>query len=118
MFRRQKYGIGTGIKGAVALGKGANQTGKAGLKAKKKIELQDEDTWIGVKSLFHSFRIIHFGIQLASTGTITNYSVCNLLWNEIENCSNNFTNWQEYYDTFKDRHNICMSAFREVAPKA
>ena len=25
MFRRQKYGIGTGIKGAVALAKGANQ---------------------------------------------------------------------------------------------
>jgi len=42
MFRRQKYGIGTGIKGAVALGKGANKTGKAGLKAKKKIEKIDK----------------------------------------------------------------------------
>jgi hypothetical protein len=42
MFRRQKYGIGTGIKGAVALGKGANITGKAGLKAKKKKEIIDK----------------------------------------------------------------------------
>ena len=45
MFRRQKYGIGTGIKGAVALAKGANQSGKAGLKAKKKIEkINKKDT--------------------------------------------------------------------------
>ena len=45
MFRRQKYGIGTGIKGAVALGKGANITGKAGLKAKKKIDkINKKDT--------------------------------------------------------------------------
>ena len=45
MFRRQKYGIGTGIKGAVALAKGANQSGKAGLKAKKKIDkINKKDT--------------------------------------------------------------------------
>ena len=45
MFRRQKYGIGTGIKGAVALGKGANQSGKAAFKAKKKIDnINKKDT--------------------------------------------------------------------------
>jgi len=45
MFRRQKYGIGTGIKGAIALGKGANQSGKAALKAKKKIDkINKKDT--------------------------------------------------------------------------
>ena len=45
MFRRQKYGIGTGIKGAVALAKGANKTGKAGLKAKEKIKkINKKDT--------------------------------------------------------------------------
>ena len=42
MFRRQKYGIGTGIKGAIALGKGANQTGKAAIKAKNKIKKIDK----------------------------------------------------------------------------
>jgi len=42
MFRRQKYGIGTGIKGAVALAKGANQTGKAALKAQNKIKKIDK----------------------------------------------------------------------------
>jgi len=45
MFRRQKYGIGTGIKGAVAAAKSANQSGKAGLKAKKKIDkINKKDT--------------------------------------------------------------------------
>ena len=45
MFRRQKYGIGTGIKGAVALAKGANQSGKAAIKAKKKIDkINKKDT--------------------------------------------------------------------------
>jgi hypothetical protein len=45
MFRRQKYGVGTGIKGAVALGKGANQSGKAALKAKNKIDkINKKDT--------------------------------------------------------------------------
>ena len=45
MFKRQKYGVGTGIKGAVAAAKGANKTGKAGLKAKKKIEkINKKDT--------------------------------------------------------------------------
>ena len=42
MFRRQKYGIGTGIKGAIALGKGANQSGKAAIKAKNKIKKIDK----------------------------------------------------------------------------
>ena len=42
MFKRQKYGVGTGLKGAVALAKGANQSGKAGLKAKKKKEIIDK----------------------------------------------------------------------------
>ncbi len=42
MFRRQKYGIGTGIKGAVALAKGANQSGKAAIKAKNKIKKIDK----------------------------------------------------------------------------
>jgi len=45
MFRRQKYGIGAIVKTAIAAGKGANQSGKAGLKAKKKIDkINKKDT--------------------------------------------------------------------------
>jgi len=45
MFRRQKFSVGTIVKGAVAAAKGANKTGKAGLKAKEKIEkINKKDT--------------------------------------------------------------------------
>ena len=45
MFRRQKFSVGTIVKGAVAAAKGANKTGKAGLKAKKKIDkINKKDT--------------------------------------------------------------------------
>ena len=45
MFRRQKFSVGAIVKGAVAAAKGANKTGKAGLKAKKKIEkINKKDT--------------------------------------------------------------------------
>tara|TARA_R100000315_G_scaffold43129_1_gene19042 strand:- start:216 stop:734 length:519 start_codon:yes stop_codon:yes gene_type:complete len=42
MFRRQKFSVGAIVKGAVAAAKGANITGKAGLKAKKKKEIIDK----------------------------------------------------------------------------
>ena len=42
MFRRQKFSVGLLAKTATALGKGANKTGKAGLKAKKKKEIIDK----------------------------------------------------------------------------
>ena len=45
MFRRQKFSIGAIVRGAVASAKAANQTGKAGLKAKKKIDkINKKDT--------------------------------------------------------------------------
>ena len=45
MFRRQKFSVGAIVKGAVAAVKGANQTGKAGFKAKKKIDkINKKDT--------------------------------------------------------------------------
>jgi CRISPR/Cas system-associated protein Cas5 (RAMP superfamily) len=45
MFRRQKFSVGAIVRGAVAAAKAANQTGKAGLKAKKKIDkINKKDT--------------------------------------------------------------------------
>ena len=41
-YYRQKFSVGTIVKTATALGKGANQSGKAALKAKKKIEKIDK----------------------------------------------------------------------------
>lgn len=43
------------------------------VKAKKKMTLEEEDSHIGLKSLYHSIRILDFGIQIAETGQIYNW---------------------------------------------
>lgn len=53
------------------------------VKAKKKVTLENEDDWVGYKSLFHSLRILAFGIQIAETGRINNFQSASHLWSEI-----------------------------------
>jgi hypothetical protein len=51
------------------------------VKAKKKLTVEkDFDLRIGQKSLFHSFRILEFGTQLATIGRIFDYGSCNDVW--------------------------------------
>lgn len=83
------------------------------VKGKKKI-LIENDLKIGKKSIFHSFRIIYFGIQIASFGRITNYQEANNLFYEILNIYNN---WNNVFETYQQKHNKLMSEFRIVAPK-
>ena len=84
------------------------------VKCKKKLTVPvDFDLNIGRKSLFHSFRIIEFGIQIASTGKINNYASCNDLYKEIMG----YYEWTDLFDTFKLRYNALMSEFRKVAEK-
>src|SRR5437764_9853414 len=47
------------------------------VKCKKK--LAEDDVYIGLKSLFHSLRILMFGIQIAKTGKIYDYSCANFM---------------------------------------
>ena len=85
------------------------------VKAKKKLTIPaDYDLNIGKKSLFHSMRIIHFGIQIATAGSITKYNECNDLFNEI---MNTYNDWDSLFDNYKERYNNLMSEFRKVAPK-
>ncbi len=82
--------------------------------AKKKLTVEkDYDLNLGRKSLFHSFRIIDYGIQIATHNKIVDYSSCNALFEEIMNC---YT-WNEMFDTYKQRYNTLCSEFRIVAPK-
>lgn len=84
------------------------------VKAKKKLTVeQDYDLNVGRKSLFHSFRIVDFGIQVASNGRIIDYSSCNYLYSEIIS----LYEWTDMFDTFKVRYNKLMSEFRKVAEK-
>lgn len=51
------------------------------VKAKKKIN--QGDYYIGLKSAFHSIRIVMFGIQLAKYGKIVDWNCANYIWYEL-----------------------------------
>ncbi len=86
------------------------------VKAKKKMEVEkDKNIYIAKKSLFHSFRIIDFGIQIAGLNTIKDYSITNEMWIEI--ATNPSENWEDYKKQYQDLFNHRMSEFRKFAPK-
>lgn len=86
------------------------------VKAKKKMELPEEDSYIGLKSLLHSFRILDFGIQIAVMNNI-HYSSANGLWIEMKDFWVGTHDWDFYYGEYKQQHNELMTQFRKVAPK-
>lgn len=89
------------------------------VKAKKKYVLPDEDSYSGFKSLFHSFRIIEFGIQIAEEGKIVDYKAANWIWNEINDWWNHSDrSFLQLMDQLKPTHNNMMIEFRKLAPKA
>lgn len=84
------------------------------VKAKKKIEVES-DYYIGWKSLFHSLRIILFGIQIAETGKIYDFSQANKYWLDIvhEKCYS----WKPLQEKYKPIKNELLTKFRKIAPK-
>lgn len=87
------------------------------VKAKKKITLPNEDTYIGIKSLYHSFRMFEFGIELAKTGKISKFGAGNYIWKELLDCKDKWEDWDFLYEKFKTRHNAKSSEFKLVCPK-
>lgn len=84
------------------------------VKCKKKLTVPaDFDINLGRKSMFHSFRILDYGIQIANHGKILNYASCNQLFNDIMN----YYDWDTLYATFKADHNVVSSNFRTVTHK-
>lgn len=82
------------------------------VKAKKKII--DGEFYIAQKSLFHSLRIIQFGIQIAKTGKIYDYSASNHFLYDILNLPVDWNIWKAKYKVI---HNNMMSEFRLLAHK-
>lgn len=83
------------------------------VKAKKKLILDEEDNYIGLKSMFHSLRIINYGCQLAMHGRIIDYGCINHLWEDIKT----YQTWEELNKKYKPIYNEMMSEFRLLAPK-
>lgn len=95
------------------------------VKAKKKLIVEDDfDVNVSKKSLWHSFRMIYFGIQICKYKKINDYQQANILNKEIEDDYkkiDSFKDKNEFWDyihlKYKPRYNQLMSKFRLVAPK-
>jgi predicted nucleotidyltransferase len=85
------------------------------VKAKKKITLAHEDNHIGCKSLFHSLRIVMFGIQIARYGGIINFGEANHIMKELYNKKSYI--WEDLKKEYKPQLNKLMTEFRILAPK-
>lgn len=84
------------------------------VKAKKKIEVE-KDYYIGQKSLFHSLRILMFGIQVAKTGRISNFSCANHYFKDIVREQN--TEWLPLKEKYQPIYNALSTEFKKLAPK-
>lgn len=84
------------------------------VKADKKIRVEN-DFYIGWKSLFHSIRIIMFGIQIAETGEIYDFSQANHYWLDI--MREKHYDWQPLKLKYKPIKNRLLTEFRKLAPK-
>lgn len=84
------------------------------VKAKKKIDVEKE-YYIGWKSLFHALRILNFGIQIATSGTINDFSAANNYWFDIQRAQQ--YNWDYFKDVYQPVYNRLRSEFAELAPK-
>lgn len=82
------------------------------VKAKKK--LIDQEFYIGKKSLFHSLRIIKFGIQLSKNKKINDFSEANEYLFPILSGSND---WEILLGQYKDLYNSLHSEFKKLQPK-
>lgn len=84
------------------------------VKAKKKIE-KEKDFYVGLKSLFHSLRILDFGCQIAKNGKIIDYSSANKYWFDIVNF--NSTDWEFLKERYQPIYNSLATEFRKLVPK-
>jgi hypothetical protein len=83
------------------------------VKAKKKINQGDYD--IGIKSLFHSIRIPMYGIQIAETGKIIDWTVANEVYDKLY--SRYDWTWEELDEEFRELRNNVLTSFRCVTNK-
>ena len=82
------------------------------VKAKKKMSKENE-IYIGQKSLYHSLRILLFGIQLAKYKKIINFSEANHYLEKIMLIEN----WNDLELIYKKEYNRLHSEFKLACPK-
>ena len=85
-------------------------------KAHKKMTVEkDLDMYRGMKSLFHSLRILMFANQICETGDIYDFNEATPLWWEIY--SHNEWTWEQFKAEYKPLYNKLRSKLAILAPK-
>ena len=83
------------------------------VKCKKKLIVgPDYEPYIAKKSLFHSIRILDFGIQIAKHGKIVDFSSCNHYYDIVMKMDD----WETIKDFFQPIANSLKSEFKKLAP--
>lgn len=81
------------------------------VKCKKKLEVAESyNPSVGKKSLWHSLRILDFGIQILEHGAIINYGSLNYLYYEIVRSDE--AGWEYFKAKYKPVYNELKSKFR------
>lgn len=95
----------------------SSKSSNSWVKCKKKLEVED-DYVTGIKSLFHSFRMPKFGIQIAKYGKIVDFSEANNMWFDgFKPMISLRPSWRIIKDIYQPQHNQLMSEFRSHAEK-
>lgn len=94
----------------------SSKSSNSWVKCKKKLTVETGEFYVGIKSLFHSFRIPFFGIQIAQHGKVVDFSAANYIWDELKNLPE-YTTWEELNAKYKPLHNALMTEFRTHAEK-
>lgn len=82
------------------------------VKSKKKLTVnRDYNYFGGIKSMFHAFRIINFGIQICMYGKIIDYSDTNHILYEAYNQKD----WTGLEKSLKQSYNNLRTEFRKIA---
>lgn len=89
-----------------------DQTEKSYVKAKKKLTIEIGQEKIGLKSYWHSLRILMFGIQLSNYGKIINYQEANYLYDKILS----YKDWYSLDSDFNSLYKSLTKEFRELTP--
>lgn len=91
------------------------------MKGKKKLVIVDDyDLNLGLKSTFHSLRILDYGIQIAEHNKIINYSSMNYILDDIVKLSKAYQRselWEMIDVKYRKLFNSKSSLFKDLCPK-
>lgn len=91
------------------------------VKGKKKLVVAgDYDMHLAIKSIFHSLRILDFGIQIANTMSIQNFGSMNYILDDLKKMSQQYQRedlWMKIDDKYRKLFKSKSTEFKLLAPK-